>query len=337
MAGEKKAPFSKPGIEALARTLSPLFAVALMSCAGAPTTAVQRTAPASALQLLDVEFQHTYEAASIQTYETLRADVPLIVNDFLNMTLYLPSRRDSVRRFRMDNAVYFVMARVSHVPTAIYAAIAPYGYGALGADQLRWLQGYEDLLASAYGEVEGFTRWDRATKSRLLAILGTSLTFVRELVARRSASEKEVRDYTQRLMPLIRKNLVVGADEQLRQFRNQTTRWRRDFPNERWHDLRVVVEGFHQPRSLYSQKLFFQWLLREPGLEDKVVYAEFQFSPFGAQHDEAETLALRLLTNVYLDKGIAFATLADSTALQRDVMGPAADSIIRSWRARNQR
>mgnify|MGYP001216546088 CR=1 FL=1 len=95
--------------------------------------------------------------------------------------------------------------------------------------------------------------------------------------------------------------------------------------------LRVVVMGFHQPRQLWTPKQFFQWLLREPDYEHRVVYAEFQHPFFGAGRAEAEDKALELLTKVDFDQSAAEVFLGDRTGLGSDVLGGYAKDIIKSW------
>jgi hypothetical protein len=52
----------------------------------------------------------------------------------------------------------------------------------------------------------------------------------------------------------------------------------------------------------------------------------------GKVHDEDTKAAARdLLGKVDLDRGAAKLILGDETALGRDVMGPAAQEILRSW------
>ena len=130
---------------------------------------------------------------------------------------------------------------------------------------------------------------------------------------------------------MVEGNLYDGAKEQLDQFKAQMEKWKTEYPNENWEDLRVVVMGFHQARDLYALKLFFQWLLKEPDFEKKVVFAEYQFSIFGDQKEKAEELALLLLTKVDFEKEPSLFLLGNETQLQKDVMGPAAQKILKAW------
>ncbi len=293
-----------------------------------PTPAPTAAPAASSLKQLDAVSVQAYHDAADANLDHLRCRAPVVVNDFLNMTLYRCNGQEAA--FHMDTKRYFLMARTAHVPLAIYSFIAAQGFGTITSDTEQRLRAYGALLAAAVDEVRGLSV-DEATRKQLLELLDVSAVYVGDVLRSGQADEAGFRAYADRVRPLVRANLRVGADEQLRQFRAQLDAWRREFPDEHWGDLRVVVMGFHQARDLYATKQLFQWLLRERGLEDRVVYAEFQFSPFGDKSVEAKRLALDLLSKVDLDHRAAAAILADRVALQRDVMGPAAKQILESW------
>ncbi|MCG8469835.1 MAG: hypothetical protein MJB57_16785, partial [Gemmatimonadetes bacterium] len=166
---------------------------------------------------------------------------------------------------------------------------------------------------------------------RIVEAIDATRDYVAGVIAAKSTSEADFEAFMLPLRPLIRENFAVGAREQLDQFRAQMDAWKTEFPTEDWAALRVVVLGFHQPRDEYALKLFFQWLLEEPAYEKRVVFAEFQHSIFGPDRAEAVRLALELLTKVDLDAGAAEIMFGDEAMLGRDVMGPAAGSIIRAW------
>ena len=107
--------------------------------------------------------------------------------------------------------------------------------------------------------------------------------------------------------------------------------WKTTYPKEDWSELRVAVIGFHQPRESYALKLFFQWLLEEPEVEKRVVYAEYQFSIFGKNKEQAENLAIELLSKVDFEKEASLFLLGDETLLQKDVMGPSTEEILKKW------
>src|SRR5262249_40092511 len=175
------------------------------------------------------------------------------------------------------------------------------------------------------------TNLQSATKERLKRILDSTEDYVNSIVRRGETNSNEFQNYASQVSPLIKENLYIGAKEQLDQFRSQMEAWRKAFPTENWGGLRVVILGYHQPRDLYVLKLFFQWLLREPEYEERVIFAEFQDTITGDKRDEAERLALLLMAKVDFEKGAGQSIFGDKLILQKDVMGPAAVDILKQW------
>ena len=117
--------------------------------------------------------------------------------------------------------------------------------------------------------------------------------FISHMSEQRRVSREEFAAYAEPLRPLIHENFRIGASEQLVQFKAQMKLWKEQFPDEKWGELRVVVLGFHQAREQFALSEFFQWLLKEPGYENRVVFAEFQGSLSGAAREAAEAEGVR--------------------------------------------
>jgi len=314
--------------------LSALFILSLLAGCSLvrPTQPVRDPVPAptSAVGALDAAFVDAYQRAVQDHLTTLRREGPIILNDFLNMTLYLP--RDRTERFLMDKKIYFLLARTTHPPLALYSILATQGFGPLTDPTRQALAHYVELLARTHDEVANMAI-DGEMRQRLIALLTRSNNYAEDLLRKGVASPEGFRAYVQTVRPLIDANLETGAREQLDQFKAQLDQWRAEFPQERWDALLVVVLGFHQARELYATKLLFQWLLREPATERRVVYAEVLIPPFGERREESQQLALELLAKVDFERDAADLILGDETALQQDVMGPAARDLLNSWGA----
>jgi hypothetical protein len=118
----------------------------------------------------------------------------------------------------------------------------------------------------------------------------------------------------------------------LEQFRAQVSRWKAAYPSLAWDRAAVVVVGVHQARGGNLQRQFFDWLLRDgPDRQDRVVFAETLTPPAPLEQAPASD-ALTLLAKVMLDKDLATVVFGDPLALQADVLGPAAEAIIATWR-----
>jgi hypothetical protein len=132
--------------------------------------------------------------------------------------------------------------------------------------------------------------------------------------------------------PAIQQNLAFAAASQLEQFRAQVERWKAAYPALPWDRAVAVVIGGHQARDRNLQRQFFDWMLNDrPDRQDRVVFAE-TVTPPAPLGQAAPTEALTLLSKVLLDKGLAATLFGDPLALQSDVLGGAAETIIESWR-----
>jgi len=269
-----------------------------------------------------------YDGLAAANREALPCRAPVVVNDFLNLTLYRCAH--DPEPFKMDTARYFLMARTAHVPLAIYSVLARQGFGQLTPETIGALLEYAALLPAARTEIDGKVP-DEPTRSRLRRLLTDSESYLQRVLQARTADKDHFQAYADAMRPLVQANLRIGAEEQLRQFHQQMNTWRAEHPQERWDDVRVVIMGFHQARDQYVTAQYFRWLLREAAGQDHVVYAEYQFSPFGGRSAEAKGLALELLAKVDVDHRAAATILGDRSALERDVMGPAATEILRGW------
>jgi len=196
----------------------------------------------SAIKTLDNAFVDAYNAAAKAHLAEMREEGPIILNDFLNMTLY---RMDgSTTTFQMDKATYFLMAQTAHPALALFSLVREGGLGPLSASERTAVREYVAKLSSAYDEILG-GGGDQAVTKRALTLIQKSQEVAEGALVSGTFSEDAFRSYASEVRPLIEANLELGAREQLEQFRAALDSWRSAFPNERWDRLRVVVLGFH--------------------------------------------------------------------------------------------
>lgn len=287
------------------------------------------------LEKLKDEFRADYDAAIAANTEQLKSSGPLVVNDLLSMTLYLPGNRKE--RFRMGKATYMLMADTTHPPLALYSILAPVNFDSSSSATQARLRALD--VAIVDGQQKTATEvQDPQTLARINHVLGATGEYVSRLLNGAKTTRVEFRAFAAGVRDDLRRNLYVGAREQLRQFKSQLDQWRVKYPGERWENLRVAVIGFHQARQDYALTLFFKWLLREGAEENRVVFVEFQHPVFGkseeAQIDwaeKAQSLSLTMVSKVEFDREAAELFFGDAHVLQHDVMGPAAAEILREW------
>lgn len=282
----------------------------------------------SALEDLRKAFRSSYNDAIAFHEKNVLHRYPVITQDLLNMTLIRSN--GETERYSMDRKRYFLMANTSHPVLAIYSILSKDGFSTVSKQTIVELENYLTKLSKAAEEVKSLSI-EPEVKTRILFVLTSSAEYVQSVIRSGKTSLDEFERYARPLRHAIDENLYVGAEEQLIQFKEQVNKWRLQFPEEKWNQLRVVVLSFHQGREKYALTLFFKWLLHEPNYEKRVVYAEFQSSISGAERDNAEKLALVLLTKVDFDLEASTRIFGNPRTLQVDVMGPAAVKILKGW------
>lgn len=195
-----------------------------------PIESIQLTSPLPAsIGKLSDAFRAEYDEAVATHSERLRASAPIITQDLLNMTLW---RSDgTTARFPMSSRAYMLMAHSSHPPLTVFAILSSNGFGSLTDSTKQKLTDYVTVLDGAAADIHALDL-PTETRDRLVSILTKTRQFVVATLAKGSATESDFQSYAQPLRELIRANLRVGANEQLRQFRAQVNAWRTEFPDE---------------------------------------------------------------------------------------------------------
>ena len=282
-------------------------------------------------------WQDDLKHSFIKNYKTIKdchekkmqESYPVITQAPLNMTLIRSNGEKS--RFEMDKKTYLTLTHTSHPPLTIYSILSLSNFTLKHDSTILNLNNYNTILDNAINGIQEVDYMSYDQKRRISSIFSLSKLYIQKVLLNKKTTKKEFQEFYATVIGLLSDNLHDGAMEQLTQFYEKLESWKREYPNENWDELRVVVMGHHQPRELHTLKLFFQWLLNEPEFEKKVVYAEFQFSIFGKNSEKAENLALRLLATVDLDQEVSYCLSGDETLLEKDVMGPSTVKILKNW------
>lgn len=279
---------------------------------------------------LNADFHQTYEAARTHLFAAQRASVPLLVNRFDQIALYRPGIGQP-EIFTVDQTAFNQARSVSHGASALYLRLAPFGLGPLDAARLDWLAGFERRLSAAEADIAGQASLPAEQRSAQLGLLAEVRRFTQRIRQRGEIDQPLLDEYRDAVRPGISENFRIAAAAQLEQFRAQIDRWRQAYPSLAWDRALGLIISTHQPRRLYLQRQFLDWLLRDdPEREDRVVFAETMTIPPPLEQGVPPE-AMRLLSAVMLDKALAEGVLGDSLALQTDALGPAAQEIIRGW------
>jgi hypothetical protein len=299
------------------------------------------SADEAAFAKLDGTFVTAYGGAAQRERDRLRASVPVIVNLFDQIALYRPGV-DEPDVFTMEGAQYREATAVSHAAAALYAQFAGYGTVRLNEAQRRWLR---DFVTDVNAARDALRQRDdipddvKSVQQQMLAKVGL---YAEGFLTHGSIGPDDWVGYSPSVRPGITRSLEFAAQAQLVQFREQLEKWRAAYPTLAWDKAVVVVISGHQPRLRDLQLQFFDWALDDrPGYENKVVYAETLSPPSGLNKERDEQKekireqelgkSLLLLSKVMLDKDFADAVFGSPYALQHDVLGPAAEAVIRRW------
>lgn len=289
-------------------------------------------ARADALSDLNKAFRSAYSQAASRSLADLRQRVPILVNRFGEIALHRPGV-EKPDIFSMNMKLYLVARTVAHTAVALNARLAPFGSGPLDADGLDWLATYQILLRVASEELTNRDGIPDGIKAIQLDMLRTVLTFVQRIHQRGQVEPSVLEEMNGLLRPAIKSNLEAAAASQLEQFRGQISHWKAASPDLAWDRAVVVIIGTHQPREKYLQRQFFDWLLHDqPTKQERVVFAETLVPGPSLETDPAAD-AMMLLAKVMLDKALSTSIFGDPLVLQSDVLGDAAEEIIRGWPA----
>lgn len=274
-------------------------------------------------------FRTHYKTMVQKEQANISQNYPVIIQDFLNMTL-IRSNGERIR-FRMKKKAYQTLAHTTHPPTSVYLLLSAADYHINNDSTIQQLMSYDTLVNKAIVGMQTVKHLEKAQVENTKKMLELTHAYLEKIITERTTTEADYQDFAVSVSPMANKNLYDAATTHLNQFKEQMQVWKTTFPDENWQELRVAVLGFHQPRVGYVPMQFFQWLLKESAFENKVAYVEFQFSIFGPNRPEAEAKALELLTKIKLDKAVAYSILGDETFLQQDVMAPVTKDIISNW------
>ena len=278
------------------------------------------------------ELKHSFRAYNKTAFGNhltdFKQNYPIIIQDFLNMTLFR-SNGEKVR-FRMKKKVYNTLAHTSHPPLSTFWILNASDFQVNDSTSQK-LRNYNALLQNCADSIDFVSHLNETQKTRCKNIFNQTRDYIRKVLLDGKANEDEFRTFALKVKPLIDESIHESALEQLSQFKAQTAAWKNEFPDENWSELRVAVQGIHMPRPKYIMTQFFQWLLKESEFEKRVVYVEYQFPIFGKNRKKAQELALNLVAKVDFDRKAAYYLLGEETILQEDITGPAAENIIKGW------
>ena len=231
----------------------------------------------------------------------------------------------------MNMTLFLEVRNVADTAAALDARLSPFGLGTLDAETLAWLDKFASLSLAA--EIELKTRDDIPEQLKTIesAILEEVKRSAQQICQQGTVDLERARSGGSIVRAAVRRNLAFAAASALEQFRTQLDRWKAAYPTLAWGRAVVVVIGMHQSRDDNLQRQFFDWLLHDrPERQDRVVLAE-TIKPPPPLDKEPASEALSLLSEVMLDKSLSNFMFDDPVALQSDVLGAAAASIIGQW------
>jgi hypothetical protein len=253
------------------------------------------------------------------TYDDARSTAELEAPVFVLLADSLVVCRGAERTERVFAPPEFhVIKSAAHAPIAVFAALTQ------GVD--RSLDGRARQALSVIRDAAS-----RGASSRALSedvgrdvaeALQSSSMFIEHVLDEGRASRAALDAFTSRTGPLLLRLTEHATRMQLAALHAAVEAALATLSADERHALQVVVVGDHQARVRSLGMQYFQKRFGEaPGAETRVTYGE--------GIDDADQ-AVALVGTRRLDRAIATAFFGDAKRLQRDVLGDAAQSLLRS-------
>lgn len=256
----------------------------------------------------DIEFRSLYAAGRCATLAGLS---PLIVCERDRLVLIRNGQRAEAT---VIPPLYHRLKSVSHIPLAIFVALAPYGDRPLDEARRAGLRQFrsriDDVLRSL--DQSGFSV-DQVTRSR--SLLQRCNNFLDDILERGKYEAADLQRLTRFAGPIVLVNASDAARAQIDAYHAQVRIWRADVPAADWAKLRVLVLGPQMPRKHNLAVQYFAKLLGVAGESRRLIYAE-QLS--------GEQQGLNLLATHQLDSELSEAFFGDPERMEFDLLGNAA-------------
>lgn len=266
-------------------------------------------------EALNQQFRAVYAEAREVWHGVLGSHAhPVLVKLDDDLILYADGRREV---YRICSRRYAWLKTLAHLPLAI----------ALSArHEQRMTQRLEVLQqACAQARQEVQTWDDQALRENNQQLLDASLAFLRTWAHQTGPQRACLAAYTRDIEPLLTHNLQAAAEDELGCLHRTVCQLRATVLCDTWPRVVVVICGSHQARYREPVKRYFQTLFAESEQtgavgERRVIYGE-------GIAEEAH--ALQLLASQQLDRELGTLFLGNPLALQQDVLGKAAEAVIK--------
>jgi hypothetical protein len=214
---------------------------------------------------------------------------------------------------------YHVLKCIAHSVLGQFGHLADAAGKPLGAERVRALKEYRDVLAAA-GPAAEACGLDTATLARQKRVLARGLAFIDAVLKDGQVSADDLVKYCRASRPDVLANAAAAARAQLAATHQQVMAWKKEMTAQEWGALAVVVQGAQTPRAENAAVQYFARLLGEADGEGRrVVYAEGLWD---------EEKAVNLLGTRRLDGKLSVAVFNDPLRMYRDLLADAARAAI---------
>jgi hypothetical protein len=264
--------------------------------------------PRDAFAEADIEFMSLYSSSRSATLAKLD---PLIVVEMNSLVLIHEGHRTEVD---VIPALYHRLKAVSHIPLAIYVALAPYGNAPLDQDRLSRLRTFKARVGAVAQSLDrsGFNA-EQSQRSR--SLLERCGIFLEGVLSVGKYDPADLKALTRAAGHVVLASASDAARAEIDAYHSQVAAWRRDLRPDEWSKLRVVVLGKQMPRKHNVAIQYFAKLLGVPDESRRLVYAE---------ELSGEQQGLNLLATHQLDSELAEAFFDDPDRMEIDLLGNAA-------------
>ncbi|WP_435009721.1 hypothetical protein P12x_000969 [Tundrisphaera lichenicola] len=269
---------------------------------------VAKPSTLDAFEQADLEFRTLYAMGRAETLARLG---PVIVVEMDQLILLRDGRRTAAT---VIPPRYHRLKSISHIPLALYVALAPWGDGPIDEARLNKLRSLRTRILAVSGSIDGLG-FEAAQASRSRQLLEHCLAFLEATLGRGHCETSDLTRLTREAGPVVLANAADAAQAQIDAYHEQVSSWRREIPPDEWSRLHVLILGPQMPRKHNVAAQYFAKLLGLPGESLRLVYAE---------ESMGEQQGLNLLATHTLDRSLSGAFFGDPDRMEIDLLGNAA-------------
>ncbi len=246
--------------------------------------------------------------------------------------LYLYKSDGTMEKASCLDARYHHLKTIAHIPLSLFLMIQPYVEQAPNEALQKKLEAYRHLVEEVKGTLSS-ANFSPQQLQRQKDLVEKSLVFLDSCLAREQITQHHLDEFSQSTVQDIQANVMDAARSQIVNMDKQIKIWKTAMSETEWERIRISLTGQHMPATGNVALQYFALLLGEPyqgkfqqenmkSTSYRLLYSEMGFS---------RNFALDNLARHLLDRDIGQQFFKDDQRMHRDLLGDAAESILKEF------